>query len=179
MNILITGGAGYIGSHVVKQLSSDENVNVTILDNLSGGSFDSISILEKLYEERSRFEFINLDLSNFEALEKVFTSHSFDAVIHLAAFIQVGESVQKPTKYYMNNTVNTTNLIDLCVKHKVNRFVFSSTAAVYGEPDEIPIKETTAKAPINPYGMSKLMSETVLQDTAKAHEDFKYVILRY
>lgn len=176
--ILVTGGAGYIGSHVVRQLSNDTAAKVVIIDNLCGGDFDSITVLKEMFEN-DRFEFINLDLARFDKVEEVFKTHSFDAVIHFAAHLQVGESVQKPLKYYMNNTVNTTNLIELCIKYNVNKFVFSSTAAVYGEPDEVPIKETTTKAPINPYGMSKLMSETVLQDAAKAHDTFKYVILRY
>lgn len=179
MNILVTGGAGYIGSHVVKQLADDENVNVVIIDNLCGGTFDSISILRSMFKKRSRFEFIQLDLADLASVEAVFMSHQFDAVIHFAAHLQVGESVEKPLKYYMNNTLNTTNLINLCIKYNVNKFIFSSTAAVYGEPDEVPIKETTTKAPINPYGMSKYMSEIVLKDTAKANQDFKFVILRY
>ena len=178
MKILVSGGAGYIGSHIVRQLSAEKNIKVTILDNLCGGNFDSISVLREMFSEEN-FEFIDLDLSEFDKVEEVFKIHHFDAVIHFAAHLQVGESVQNPLKYYMNNTVNTTNLIGLCIKYGVNKFVFSSTAAVYGEPDEMPIKETTTKAPINPYGMSKLMSEIVLQDAAKAHESFKYVILRY
>lgn len=177
-NILVTGGAGYIGSHVVRQLSLGENVNVTVLDNLCGGEFDSISVLKKFFE-KDRFEFVNLDLSDFGAVEELFKNNKFDAVIHFAAHLQVGESVQIPLKYYMNNTVNTTHLIECCQKYGVNRFIFSSTAAVYGEPAEMPISETTPTSPINPYGMSKLMSEQVLQDTAKANNDFKYVILRY
>lgn len=179
MNILVTGGAGYIGSHVVKQLVDHQDVNVVIIDNLCGGTFDSIPILRSMFKKHSRFEFIQLDLSDFSSVEEVFMSHQFDAVIHFAAHLQVGESVEKPLKYYMNNTLNTTNLINLCIKYNVNKFIFSSTAAVYGEPDEVPIKETTTKAPINPYGMSKYMSEIVLQDTAKANQDFKFVILRY
>jgi len=178
MNILITGGAGYIGSHVVRQLAENKNAKVTVLDNLCGGYFDSISVLKKFYD-KSRFEFINLDLKEFDKVEEVFKNNSFDAVIHFAAHLQVGESVEKPLKYYMNNTVNTTNLINLCTTYNVNKFIFSSTAAVYGEPDEVPIKETTPTAPINPYGMSKLMSERVLIDTALSNKDFKYVILRY
>jgi UDP-glucose 4-epimerase len=179
MHILVTGGAGYIGSHVVKELSNKSNTQVTILDNLCGGSFDSISVLKKMFTDESLFNFINDDLSNFKAVDKIFQTYSFDAVIHFAAHLQVGESVSNPVKYYLNNTVNTTNLVNLCIKYNVNKFVFSSTAAVYGEPDEVPIKETTDTKPINPYGMSKLMSEQVLIDAANAHKDFNYVILRY
>jgi len=178
LHILVTGGAGYIGSHVVKQLSKIDNLKITIIDNQCGSTFDSISILKTFFNS-DMFELFDLDLSDFNAVENIFKKYCFDAVIHFAAHLQVGESVNKPLKYYLNNTVNTTNLIDLCNTYCVNKFVFSSTAAVYGEPNEVPIKETTAKSPINPYGMSKLMSETVLQDTAKANEDFKYVILRY
>jgi len=178
MKILVTGGAGYIGSHVVKQFSLGKIEKITVIDNLCGGDFDSISRLKKLFS-KEQFEFINLDLSNFIELENIFKNSTFDAIIHFAAHLQVGESVTNPLKYYMNNTVNTTNLINVCLKYNVNKFIFSSTAAVYGEPEEVPIKETTPTNPINPYGMSKLMSETVLQDAAKANKDFKYVILRY
>lgn len=178
MNILITGGAGYIGSHVVKQLATKKNVNITIIDNLCGGEFDSIGVLRNLFPKKN-FDFINLDLANFNILENIFEHKKFDAVLHFAAYLQVGESVQKPIKYYRNNTMNTTSLIYLCDKYKVNKFIFSSTAAVYGEPTKVPIDENTLLAPINPYGMSKLMSEQVLKDTAKANQNFKYVILRY
>lgn len=178
MNILITGGAGYIGSHVVKQLSSKKNVNITIIDNLCGGEFDSIGVLRNLFPKKN-FDFINLDLANFNILENIFEYKKFDAVLHFAAYLQVGESVQKPIKYYRNNTMNTTSLIYLCDKYKVNKFIFSSTAAVYGEATKVPIDENTLLEPINPYGMSKLMSEQVLKDTAKANQNFKYVILRY
>jgi len=153
MKILITGAAGYIGSHVAKQLSKDKNVKITIIDNLCGGDFDSISVLRTYFDKES-FEFIKLDLSEFKKVEELFQTHSFDAVIHFAAHLQVGESVQKPLKYYMNNTINTTHLISMCEKYGINKFIFSSTAAVYGEPKEIPIRETTPTNPINPYGMS-------------------------
>ncbi len=177
MNILVTGGAGYIGSHVVKQLLETTNNDVVIIDNLSGGNFNPIPVFLEKYPDRVKF--FQKDLADFGSIEKIFSKEELDAVIHFAAYIQVGESVSNPTKYYMNNTVNTTNLINLCQKYDVEKFIFSSTAAVYGEPDEIPIKETTSKNPINPYGMSKLMSEAVLQDSAKANEKFNYVILRY
>lgn len=169
MNILVTGGAGYIGSHVVKQLSEQTNCNIIVVDNLSTGNKNAILA----------GEFIKEDLSNFDAIENIFKHKNINAVIHFAASIVVPESVENPLKYYLNNTVNTTNLIRLCTKYNVKNFIFSSTAAVYGEPDEIPVRETTSTNPINPYGMSKLMSEQVIKHTAKAHKDFKYVILRY
>jgi len=179
LNILVTGGAGYIGSHVVKQIALDEKTSVTVVDSMCGGDFDSIAILKKQFKPCSRFNFYKFDLSDKQAIEKLFSESNFDAVIHFAAHLQVGESVDNPLKYYLNNTVNTTQLVSMCIKHKVNKFIFSSTAAVYGEPDLVPISEDAIKQPINPYGMSKLMSESVIIDSAKAHSDFKYVILRY
>ncbi|MDD2781542.1 UDP-glucose 4-epimerase GalE [Sulfuricurvum sp.] len=178
MHILVTGGAGYIGSHVVRQLSQMQDIKITVIDNLCGGYFDSISELKLLFQS-DRFEFLNVDLNDFGRVEELFKDSKFDGVIHFAAHLQVGESVLNPLKYYMNNTVNTTHLIHMCQKYEVNKFIFSSTAAVYGEPSKMPIRETTPTAPINPYGMSKLMSELVLQDAARANQDFKYVILRY
>lgn len=171
MNILVTGGAGYIGSHVVKQLGEQSEHNITILDNLVTGFEESI-----LYGK-----FINVDLSDYERVEKIFEENKFDAIIHFAASLVVPESVSDPLKYYLNNTANTANIIRLCVKYGVNKFIFSSTAAVYGEPsmDKIPVNEQSETAPINPYGSSKLMSEIVLKDTSKAYKDFNYVALRY
>ncbi len=182
MNILITGGAGYIGSHVVKQLIENTEHNITILDNLSTGSIETIKTLEDINKQSGKkreFKFIEADLKDFDTIEGIFKAKSFDAIIHFAASIVVPESIQNPIKYYMNNTVNTTNLINLCLKYNVNKFIFSSTAAVYGEPEEIPVKETTPTNPINPYGRSKLMSEMVLQDVGSSNSNFKYVILRY
>ena len=171
MKILITGGAGYIGSHVVKQLGEQASHNITVLDNLTTGFQDSI-----LYGN-----FIKMDLGDFESVEELFKDNSFDAVIHFAASLIVPESIHNPLKYYLNNTANTANLIKLCVKYKVNKFIFSSTAAVYGEPeiDKIPVNEMSETIPINPYGSSKLMSEIILRDSAIAHDDFNYIALRY
>ncbi|MCA1933351.1 MAG: UDP-glucose 4-epimerase GalE [Calditerrivibrio sp.] len=179
-NILITGGAGYIGSHVVKQLLEKSKSRITIIDNLSTGSQKNLDTLFDISE--GRLTFIKADLKDFEYVNEIFIKHRFDTVIHFAASIVVPESVENPIKYYMNNTVNTTNLIKSSVEHGVGKFIFSSTAAVYGEPKNLPddgIDEEYPTSPINPYGMSKLMSERVLIDTAMANSSFKYVILRY
>jgi len=175
--ILITGGAGYIGSHVVKELLR-QNQELIIVDNLSTGSQRTLDELSKI----KSFEFIQEDLKNFDAIEKIFKTYNIHTVIHFAASIVVPESIEDPLKYYMNNTVNTTNLVKCAVLHGVEKFIFSSTAAVYGEPTNMPqngIDEEFETHPINPYGMSKLMSENVIRDVAKANERFKYVIFRY
>jgi len=171
MKILVTGGAGYIGSHVVKQLGEQTEHKITVLDNLVTGFKESV-----LYGD-----FINADLSDFALIEKIIKEGKYDAVIHFAASLVVPESVTNPLKYYLNNTANTANLIKQCVTYGVNKFIFSSTAAVYGEPspDLIPVTEESPTAPINPYGNSKLMSETVLKDTAYAYDKFNYIALRY
>lgn len=169
MKILITGGAGYIGSHVAKLLGETTPHELVTLDNLSTGNEAAV-----LYGR-----LVRLDLADFAAVEALLEHERFDAIIHFAASIVVPESVENPLKYYMNNTVNTTNLIRCAVASGVKSFIFSSTAAVYGEPDTGTVSETSPTAPINPYGMSKLMSETVLRDTAAAHPAFRFVILRY
>ncbi len=171
MNILITGGAGYIGSHVVKQLGETNEHNITVLDSLVTGFKDSI-----LYGD-----FIEADLSDYKNIDKIFSENSFDVVIHFAASLVVPESVVDPLKYYLNNSANTINLINTSIKHGVNNFIFSSTAAIYGEQDsdKIMVTEESKTGPLNPYGMSKFMSEIVLQDASKAYRDFNYVILRY
>lgn len=171
MKILITGGAGYIGSHVVKQLGDFTNHEIVVLDNLVTGFRDSVLF----------GRFVEADLSDWEFLENFLKVEKFDAIIHFAASLIVPESVENPLKYYLNNTANTANLIKCSIQSGVGKFIFSSTAAVYGEPDKeyIPIDEKCPTVPINPYGMSKLMSENILKDSAKAYKNFKYVILRY
>ena len=165
--ILVTGGAGYIGSHTVKKLG-ESGYQVVVYDNLSTGSAESV-----LYGE-----LVTGELYNTEYLAQVFAQHKFDAVLHFAASISVPESLEKPLAYYYNNTCNVVNLLNCCQKFGVNQFVFSSTAAVYGEIQEYPVQESSPTLPINPYGQSKLMSEKIIRDYAQA-SDLKYVILRY
>jgi len=186
MNILVTGGAGYIGSHVVKLLLENSDYNITVIDNLVTGFKSTIDTLKEIRE----FDFIKADLSNWDEIEGIFKAKNFDVIIHFAASLIVPESVENPLKYYLNNTANTTYLVKLANKYNVNKFIFSSTAAVYGEPElkfnfingklEIEtIKENFSTNPINPYGQSKLFSEKIIIDTAKANPEFKYVIFRY
>ncbi|MBN2964640.1 UDP-glucose 4-epimerase GalE [Sulfurospirillum sp. T05] len=175
MAILLTGGAGYIGSHVLKQLLEKTEENIVVVDNLSTGNQACIDALLEIRD----FHFAKIDLDNLEMLEMLIERFEVTDVLHFAASIVVSESMQNPLKYYKNNTAKTTGLIELCVNFGVKRFVFSSTAAVYGEPATNPVDETVLLAPINPYGRSKLMSETVLRDASNAHPAFKHVILRY
>lgn len=166
-NILVTGGAGYIGSHIVRRLG-EAGYNVTVYDNCSTGFAHSV-----LYGE-----LIIGDLADIHHLYQVFAKHQFSAVIHLAARLVVPDSVMYPLDYYTNNTYNTINLLRCCSVMGVNQLIFSSTAAVYGNPQENPVTENTPTLPINPYGRSKLMSEAIIQDYAYASR-LRYVILRY
>ena len=175
MNILITGGAGYIGSHVLKALLEKNSDKITVIDNFYSGSRDALVALESV----GKFEFIKCDLADTDLLEEIFSTHKFDAIIHFAAYIEVFESMQNPLKYYLNNTANTANLINLALKFGVKKFIFSSTAATHGEPENGVVCENSPQNPINPYGNSKLMSEQILKDAAAANSDFKFGILRY
>ena len=168
MKILVTGGAGYIGSHVVKQLG-EKGFDILVVDNLSTGHKEAV-----LY---GRLQV--LDLSDKQRLRDVIKDFKPDAVIHFAASIEVAESVKKPLKYYQNNTANTLNLLEILHEEGINRFIFSSTAAVYGEPDNIPVRETDPLKPINPYGRSKAFVEKILKDLSEADNSFRYVSLRY
>lgn len=167
MKILVAGGAGYIGSHMVKQLAKSNNEVIT-LDNLSYGYRDAVKY----------GEFIEGDLGDTAVLDSIFKSADIDAVMHFAGFIQVGESVRKPSMYYHNNVVNTLTLLDAMLRHNVNNFIFSSTAAIFGEPDYTPIDEKHNKQPINSYGHSKLMIEQILDDYDKAY-NLRATCLRY
>ena len=167
MKVLVVGGAGYIGSHMVKMLLAEGHEVVTF-DNLSSGHSDAVL----------GGVFVEGDLADESALEALFSVHKPEAVIHFASFIQVGESVRRPDIYYRNNVSNTLNLLDTMVRHGVKRFIFSSTAAVFGEPDYVPIDETHPCRPVNPYGRSKWMIEQVLADYDTAF-GLKSVCLRY
>lgn len=167
MRVLVVGGAGYIGSHMVKMLV-DQGHAVVTFDNLSSGFRDAVL----------GGEFVKGDLADKARLDEVFAAHQPEAVMHFASSIQVGESVKHPDKYYFNNFSNTLNLLDAMVKHGVQYFIFSSTAAVFGEPVYVPIDEEHPKNPLNPYGRSKWMVEQALADYERAY-GLKSVCLRY
>ena len=166
-NILVIGGAGYIGSHQVKMLA-DNDYNVVVYDNLSTGYKDLITV----------DNFIKGDLKEKEKLKKVIDNFNIDAVMHFAAFIEVSESVKNPAKYYKNNVANVISLLNAMVETGVKYFIFSSTAAIYGEPKKVPINEDQELKPINPYGKSKYMVEKILEDYDEAY-DLKYTCFRY
>ena len=165
--ILVVGGAGYIGSHMVKDLLS-RGYDVITLDNLSTGHQDLLP----------GGTFVEGDLGDREVLNRIFKNHKISAVMHFAAFSLVGESVEDPLKYYRNNLSATTTLLSAMIQYRVKRFIFSSTAAVYGEPEQIPITEKHPCNPTNPYGTSKIAIEKMLQDCDSAY-GLKYISLRY
>lgn len=167
MSILVAGGAGYIGSHVCKMLSN-KGYDVIVYDNLSHG-----------YKSFAKWgEFIPGDISDEQLLDNVFKHYNIEAVMHFCAYIEVGESVKDPQKYYINNVSNTITLLKVMLKNNIKKFIFSSTAAVYGHPERIPIKEDDPKNPINPYGRSKWMVEQILEDYDKAY-GLKSIRFRY
>ncbi|OCL28747.1 UDP-glucose 4-epimerase GalE [Orenia metallireducens] len=167
MNILVTGGAGYIGSHVVKELLDTKHQVITY-DNLQKGHKEAI--LGGI--------FVKGDLADKALLDQTFKKYDIDAVIHLAADSLVGESMEKPAKYYQNNVINGLNLLDTMIANDVKKIVFSSTAAVYGDVKEIPITEDLSKKPTSVYGKSKLFFEEIMQDYDQAY-GLKYISLRY
>ena len=168
MSILVTGGAGYIGSHMVWHLV-DAGERVVVVDNLSTGFSWAVSPEATL---------VRGDCGDEALMMRLIAEQAVDAIIHFAGSIVVPESVSDPLGYYFNNTVKSRALIEAAVKARVRHFIFSSTAAVYGMPKAAPVAEDAELMPISPYGRSKLMTEMMLADTAVAH-DFKYVALRY
>jgi len=168
VKVLVTGGAGYIGSHVVKLLG-EMGFDILVYDNLSTGHKWAV-----LYGK-----LVKADLSDRDTLRKIFEEFKPDAVMHFAAYIVVPESVKEPLKYYRNNVINTINLLEVVKAYGVKNFIFSSSAAVYGIPERIPVDETEPLKPINPYGETKATVERILRDLSNAEENFKYVSLRY
>jgi UDP-glucose 4-epimerase len=168
MSILVTGGAGYIGSHMVHELA-DAGQRVVVLDNLSTG-FD--------WAIASGVPLIIGDTGDQNLVAQIIRDHNVDSVIHFAAWLVVPDSVKDPLGYYKNNTANSRALIETAVKNGARQFIFSSTCAVYGNPAQVPVTEDALPAPISPYGWSKLMTEIILRDAGAAH-DLRYVSLRY
>ncbi len=166
--ILVTGGAGYIGSHTVKHLL-DNGYQVVVADNLIYGHYEAVD---------SRAKFVHADLADIISLQKLFETNKIEAVIHFAAFAYVGESVKEPEKYYFNNVIGTLNLLNVMLMHHVKKIVFSSTCATYGEPIYTPIDENHPQNPINPYGHTKLMIEQIFSDYEKAYQ-LEHIALRY
>lgn len=171
--ILITGGAGYIGSHTALNFL-EAGFDVIVLDNLENGHIETINKLKEV----GSFIFIQGNIQDKKLLDELFKKYKIDTVINFAGYIQVEESVKNPAKYYENNVNGTLNLLDMMVKHKVTRFVFSSSAAVYGEPHYTPIDENHIKQPLNAYGKTKSIIEDVLEDYDKAYS-LKSICLRY
>lgn len=172
-HILVTGGAGYIGSHCVLALLK-RGYDVVIFDNLSTGHLETVKTLKKY----GNVDFYKGDLLNLQEIEQVFINTNIGAVIHFAAFSQVGESVKNPQKYYINNICGTINLLKAMLENNVNKIVFSSTAATYGEPKYTPIDEKHPQNPINPYGQTKLIIEKIMDDYDRAY-GLRSVRLRY
>ena len=176
MNILVTGGIGYIGSHTCVELLNN-NHSVIIADNLINSKIETLDKIKQITNKDLMF--YQIDVTDEQALESIFTSHKIDGVIHFAGLKAVGESVEKPLQYYYNNIVSTMVLAKTCIKHNVNRFVFSSSATVYGE-NRVPFVEAMDLLPTtNPYGETKAMSERILTDVAKANPGFSVSLLRY
>ena len=171
--ILVTGGAGYIGSHCVLSLLKNGE-KVVIFDNLSTGHIETIQKLSKFGD----LEFIQGDLRNTSDIKKVFEAYNISSVIHFAALSLVGESMNNPQKYYLNNVYGSINLLNTMIDYDVKKIVFSSTAATYGEPQYSPIDENHPQNPINPYGQTKLIIEKIMDDYDKAY-GLKSVRLRY
>ncbi len=176
MKILVTGGAGYIGSHTLVELLS-RGYEAIVLDNLINSSEKSLERVEKITGKK--VPFYNVDLLDYDKVNKVFDDNKIDAVIHFAGLKAVGESTQIPIRYYHNNITGTLNLVDIMEKHGVFNMVFSSSATVYGTPKTVPITEDFPLSTTNPYGSTKLMIENILTDVYKSNNKWSMTLLRY
>lgn len=170
MNVLVAGGAGYIGSHTVKRLKEQGHTPV-IFDNLSRG--------HRVVADLLKVPAVFADLNDRAAVVQTLREHKIDTVMHFAAYAYVGESVHEPLRYYQNNVGTTISLLEAMIEAEVFNFVFSSTCATYGDPDKVPVTEDAKLAPVSPYGRTKVMVEQILADVAQAHPQFKFACLRY
>lgn len=178
MNILVTGGAGYIGNHTLIELINASHTPI-VVDNFSNSSPEAIRRVEKI--TGSTIEVHNFDLCDTQRLDELFVNQKFDAVIHFAGLKAVGESVVQPLRYYQNNIVSTLRLLDAMSSHGVKKLIFSSSATVYGEPEELPLKETSRVGVgiTNPYGQTKFMIEQILRDISISDPSYQITSLRY
>jgi UDP-glucose 4-epimerase len=178
MNILVTGGAGYIGSHTIIELIKNGHT-VVVIDNLSNSNKESLLRIEKITNQT--IPFYNFDIRNSAALEEVFMKHFFDAAIHFAGLKSVEKSVSEPLEYYSNNINSTLVLLEKMKKYSVKKLIFSSSATVYGTPEELPLRETSRVGIgiTNPYGRTKFMIEQILQDACTAESSMEITLLRY
>lgn len=178
MNILVTGGAGYIGSHTLIELIANDHT-VVVVDNLVNSNYESLRRVEKI--TNTKIPFYNLDVRDAQALENIFKENHFDAVIHFAGLKSVGQSVSHPLEYYTNNIDSTLVLLETMVKYDVKKLIFSSSATVYGTPEELPLKETsrTGIGITNPYGQTKFMIEQILRDISASDNSVEITLLRY
>ena len=174
--ILVTGGSGYIGSHTVLELLN-KNYDVVAVDNFSNSSFESIRRVQKITGKTVTF--YEADIRDEEKMDEILSAHKIDAVIHFAAFKAVGESCRMPLKYYENNISGTVSLLKVLDKHNVKKIIFSSSATVYGDPERLPLDENCRLSTTNPYGSTKLMMESIMQDLWKADNAWNVILLRY
>ena len=176
MNILVTGGTGFIGSHTCVELLNN-NYNVIIIDNLSNSSIEVLEKIEKITSKKPKF--YKIDLCDKEKVKEIFNENKIDAVIHFAGYKAVGESVSNPLKYYRNNLDSTLTLLEVMKEVNCHNLIFSSSATVYGTPKELPIKEDFPLSTTNPYGTTKLMIERILKDISISDKEISIIILRY
>ncbi len=176
-NVLVTGGLGFIGSHTCVELL-ELGFELTVIDNLSNTREEVKNQIEEI--SGKSVNFINLDLTDYKRLESFFSTNKIDAIVHFAASKAVGESVEKPLLYYENNLVSLLNLLKMCKEYDVNRFVFSSSCTVYGQPDTLPVTEAFPKQEAeSPYGNTKQIGEEIIEDFCKSNLSFKAISLRY
>ena len=176
MKILVTGGAGYIGSHTVLLLL-ENGYDVVVVDNLCNSSFESLKRVMEITGKT--VDFYECDINDYNQLDQIFSQHDINSVIHFAGLKAVGESVSIPLKYYENNLTGTFTLLEVMKKHNVKKMVFSSSATVYGDPYKVPITEDMPNSATNPYGRTKLFLEQILSDVYVSDHEFSISLLRY